>query len=184
VPIARGRSIVFSALRVACISAVVLVIVGCAGLQYSGDGRRTTAVKHPATDRYIVNVGQVDFSRHGQSVHDLSDLPEVELRVGLEIVSFESGRGQLCDTRPITATVAFELTNELGETVVSTKGPLSSWSWVGLWGEDRTAFVYRSGQVREISREGHVTRYEAVIGADGAGERTSHHDEMEVTDCE
>ena len=158
----------FRELRATCIAAVALVTVGCAGLQDGGDGRPFDAGTLAATDRFVVNLGQVDFSRLGQSVHELSDLPEAELRVSLEIVSFESGRPPLCDTRPITATVELELTNEHGETVVSTKAPLNSWSWVGLWGEDRTAFVYRSGQVREISREGNLTRYEAVKGVDGS----------------
>lgn len=160
-------NIVFRALRVACVPAAALLSVGCGSLQYDGDRRLAVAVTPSASDRYVVNLGQVDFSRLGQSVHELSNLPEAELRVVFEIVSFEDGRAPLADTRPITATVELELTNERGETVVSTKAPLSSWSWVGLWGEDRTAFVYRSGRVREISREANITRYEAAKGVDG-----------------
>lgn len=139
----------------------LLALLGAASCsRYKGDGNLIRRGPTAAIDRYVLDLGPVDLTKEGERSYSMAGLPNVRMTVGVEITAVRYER--LSETRPLTALVEVLVVNRKKEVVIHQRGELSQWSWESQLGES-TAFIYRGGEAREISRSaGGATRYELV----------------------
>jgi hypothetical protein len=145
---------------------------GCGQTQYAGDGR-LEKIPRPqwlCTDRYIVHLGSVDLSEPTIKVYTLAGLPSTEFVVGFDVAAVERNR-DVSAAKPVHSVVRVMLTNERGETVVSTGGLLSDWTWSSASNALRDSFVYQRGEQSEhpIGNDTVEVRREKVAPDEGWG---------------
>ena len=158
-------------------SRIVLValfscLASCAGTRTVGDAKLSGAGFWVLIGRYHLDAGEIDFGRAGEKTFVLRNLPSAEFTLGFAVTSAVSEPGTVYDTlrgtKPITAEVALDVTNENGQRVISVVGPLREWTWSGALGEASRAFVYRRGKTwEEPMRNGGVEIHNIDVGADG-----------------
>lgn len=124
---------------------------GCPLAKYSGDGVLVDNGSGAATDRHVLDLGQIDLTRRHRKTFRLAGLPKSNFVVGLEIRAAAdaavSGAGSI---NPI---VSLTLSDASGTVLFSKRAPLGSWTWSLLSPED-IAFVY--------GREGPSTYFDAA----------------------
>ena len=95
-------------------------------------------------------------------MYELSRLPGADFTVGFYIVARDHTARPLYDAKPLISVVRLEMTNERDELVISTSGPLSSWTWSGNLSEPQWSFVYRQGASVEVPVGRGVITYRRV----------------------
>jgi hypothetical protein len=122
----------------------MLSIIGCEpASQYSGDGQLVDKGSFAATDRYVLNLGSVDLTQQTTKTFRLSNLPEENFVVGIEVDDHTHNRAVI-DKQQLNANVMLELTNAKGKVIFTKKAPLNTWTWsVPVVGSQ--AFVYGRG---------------------------------------
>jgi hypothetical protein len=136
-------------IRPFCSFLALLLLVACnRGHFYTGDG---TFVDHgilSATDRYTIELGEVDVRRISVSDFSLSGLPRTDFTVGL-LASTALGDGAHLDSKPLSAVVKITLVNERSQVVISEEAPLDKWDWSSSVLSPSESFVYLRGEEDE-----------------------------------
>ncbi len=106
----------------------VILTSGCYQIsQYSGDGRLVDNGYSSAIDRYVLNLGQVDFTRRGRTTYRMKNLPGVDFVVGIEIATGPESR-IVVEERLVNPVLSLEL-SQGGAVLFSKKSALSTWTW-------------------------------------------------------
>jgi hypothetical protein len=133
------------------LGACLVLAIGCDSVtQYSGDGRMVDNGRGAATDRYIVDLGEVSLRSPASFTFRLSNLPKESFVVGLQL----RAKSPTLDSKFIAPLVSLSL-RENGKPVFSKEARLSEWTWSVPSGHD-TAFVYGRGEPD--------TKFNAVAG--------------------
>lgn len=124
---------------------LVVLLVGCYDVsEYSGDGHLNDNGVFAATDRYVLNLGEVDLSRRGTKTYRIANLPEVDFVVGIEIIVNPEFQA-IIKKRTINPVILLELSQLDGEIVFTKKANLNDWTWSVTVDEDRI-FAYGRGE--------------------------------------
>ncbi len=126
-----------------------VTIAGCARyISYSGDGRFVDNGPLMYSMRYVLDLGPIDLETHNTRTYRLSELPNAEFVVGLELVepSPNSVRGPRPDHR---GRVRVELRTSAGAVVISENQPLSEWVWSYALG-GTTSRLYLRGESKDV----------------------------------
>lgn len=127
------------------ITLFVMLLVGCYDVsEYSGDGHLTDNGIRAATDRYVLNLGEVDLSQLGTKTYRIANLPEANFVTGIEIRVAPKDRDSI-EKRAISPTILLELSRSDGEIVFTKNENLNAWTWSVPVGESR-AFIYGRGE--------------------------------------
>lgn len=122
----------------------VLLVATSAGCdtvaQYSGDGRLTDKGPTAATDRYVLDLGQVSLKAPTTATFKLRNLPKTEFVVGIE---FRSPSSKI-EQEAINPLVGITLL-ENGKAIISKEGKLSDWTW-SIHSPGNYVFVYGRDQ--------------------------------------
>ena len=106
---------------------VTLLVSGCfASSRYSGDG---TLIDHgmlAAADRFVLDLGSVDFSTKNRREYSLSRLPRERFTIGLK---WQSARLSDAELKGMKIRLRVLLTNERNERVVDRESRLGDWVW-------------------------------------------------------
>jgi hypothetical protein len=145
------------ALALTCIA--IAAILGCASAQaqapaqqhefepqdkagydvktYQGDGQMVDKGKSAAADRFILNLGEIDFSKKKTYSFTLGNLPEVSLGAAFEIRDLPPLHpGDDTVKKDFNrASVHLLLKTVEGETIFEETAPLSEWTWGGTVGD-------------------------------------------------
>lgn len=117
--------------------ALVGALAGCDTVaQYSGDGRLTDKGPTAATDRYVLDLGQVSLKAPTSASFKMKNLPKTEFVVGIELRSPTSKLEQASVNPTVGITVL-----EDGKAIVSKEAKLSEWTW-SIHSPGNYAFVY------------------------------------------
>lgn len=121
--------------------ALVAGLAGCDTVaQYSGDGRLTDKGPTAATDRYVLDLGQVSLKAPTSATFSLKNLPKAEFVVGIELRSPASKIEQAA----INPLVGITLLED-GKAIISKEAKLSDWTW-SIHSPGNYAFVYGRDQ--------------------------------------
>jgi len=125
----------------------LLLAAGCYEARYSGDGKLTDDGPFAASERFVLDLGELNVTQPNTRTYRMASLPQETLTLGLDVIA---PTGELLyETRPIRAVVRFLLLDEKGRTVVDEAANLDEWVW--SWGaRERTSFVYRRGSTRDV----------------------------------
>lgn len=128
--------------------------------QYTGDGRFDD-FDFLATERYILDLGQINLLSQETYVFTLSGLPNEEFIIGLEIIGSSQEERHILDTKSINPLIQIVLTDESGKLVIKRKEYLKDWVWSGALNNNSRSFVYYRGERIEdsnpIQRTGFLT---------------------------
>lgn len=104
---------------------------------YQGDGQMVDKGKSAAADRFILNLGEIDFSKKKTYSYTLGNLPEVSLGAAFEIRDLPPLHpGDDTVKKDFNrASVHLLLKTVEGETIFEETAPLSEWTWGGTVGE-------------------------------------------------
>ncbi len=143
---------------------LLVLVVGCMlPTDYRGDGDLSDRGPTTATDRYILDLGQV---KTGTESYTLEGLPSVEFTVGLQIEDLGPEEAEAI-LKKHEAYVSLTLTTAEGESVFDQEGQLVNWVWTSGVGGLPGSFAYRRGEQREISQpDGGSVLQRAGVGAD------------------
>ena len=123
----------------------VLFLAGCYNMpEYSGDGHLIDNGVRSATDRYVLNLGEIDLSQRGTKTYRFMNLPEEGFVAGIEIRVSPKDRS-IIERREIKPIVLLELSAVGDEVVFMQKERLDMWTWSVPIGES-TAFIYGRGE--------------------------------------
>jgi hypothetical protein len=103
---------------------------------YQGDGQMVDKGKSAAADRFILNLGEIDFSKKKTYSFTLGNLPEVSLGAAFEIRDLPPLRPGDDNVKKEfnRASVHVLLKTVEGETIFEETAPLSEWTWGGTVG--------------------------------------------------
>jgi hypothetical protein len=124
------------------------------GHSYKGDGRFIDNGCTAATDRYVLDLGEIDLASNQKYTYKMTNLPTEEMTIGFSIEGFKNIQNQdnaVYFTRPVNALVRIILTNSKGNLVVNEMSYLSQWAWSGRASNYRESFVYLRGE--EVKRK-------------------------------
>jgi hypothetical protein len=131
---------------------IALLLLCLLGLEnsegYKGDGVLTDKGTLAATNRYVLDLGKIQLNRKGEYSYLMSDLPQVEMVMGLGITVDPSTTGYLKD-KQFAMTIKMIITNGEGESVINEGGALRDWVWSDTPGMNHR-FIYRRGAEKEI----------------------------------
>jgi hypothetical protein len=117
------------------------LLAGCDTVaQYSGDGRLTDKGPTAATDRYVLDLGQVSLKAPTAATFQLKNLPKAEFVVGIE---FRSPSSKI-EQASINPMVGITLVED-GKMIISKEARLSDWTW-SIHSPGNYAFVYGRDQ--------------------------------------
>jgi hypothetical protein len=117
--------------------ALVTALAGCDTVaQYAGDGRLTDNGASAATDRYVLDLGQVSLKAPTSATFKMKNLPKTEFVLGIELRSPTSKLEQ----KAINPTIAITLLED-GKAIISKEAKLSDWTW-SIHSPGNYAFVY------------------------------------------
>ncbi|MFQ5597978.1 MAG: hypothetical protein ACE5GK_08000 [Nitrospiria bacterium] len=128
---------------------------------YSGDGRLVDRGRSAATDRYILDLGEVDLKKHGIFTYRLENLPSEYFVIGIEIEA-PSEKRTLLDRKFIKPIILIELIGSQDETIIQDQSSLDVWTW-SVRATDNKAFVYRREQPSTFFEPITKKRYELRI---------------------
>ena len=115
--------------------------------RYKGDGVFSDKGVLAAHERYVLDLGKIQLNRKGEYSYFMSNLPQEEMTVGLDITVDGSINDNLKDKFPIT--IQIKLTNGEGKIVIKEEGALHDWAWSEIRGE-KHHFIFMRGQEKEI----------------------------------
>lgn len=103
---------------------------------YQGDGWMVDKGRSAAADRFILNLGEIDFSKKKTHSYTLGNLPEVRLGAAFEIRDLPPLRAEDDNVKKDLnrASVHMLLKTAEGKTVFEQNAPLSEWVWGGTVG--------------------------------------------------
>ena len=104
--------------------------------QYVGDGRLTDKGPSAATDRYVLDLGQVSLKAPMSATFKMKNLPKTEFVVGIELRSPTPKLEQAS----VNATVEITLLED-DKAIISKEAKLSEWTW-SIHSPGLYAFVY------------------------------------------
>lgn len=126
----RRKSLLFAV-------SLVAALTGCDTVaQYAGDGRLTDKGPSAATDRYVLDLGQMSLKALTSATFNMKNLPKTEFVVGIELRSPTSKLEQAS----INPTVGITLL-ENGKAIISKEAKLSEWTW-SIHSPGNYTFVY------------------------------------------
>jgi len=99
-------------------------LVGCSG-GYSGDGRMIDNGPLAPTERYVLNLGEVNLGRSGLSTFRMKNLPPVKFSCGIAF-PFPPGARQKSWAEAI---IALRILDDKGQIAWQASGPLKDWRW-------------------------------------------------------
>ncbi len=126
---------------------VLLGIIACGALiqvfgmpvGYSGDGRLVDNGPLAATDRYVLDLGEIDLESKSKRTYSLVNLPTTSFVVGLEIVpTTQSAR---MTEGLINPTLSMSMKDGSGKEVFAVASPLRLWTW-SIPSTGAKAFIY------------------------------------------
>lgn len=124
---------IFAAVAISLLAA----LAGCDSVaQYSGDGRLTDNGPSAATDRYVLDLGQVSLKAPVSAKFKLKNLPKTDFVVGIELRSPSSK----LEEGAVNPVVAIALTED-GKPIITKEAKLSEWTW-SIHSPSNYAFVY------------------------------------------
>ena len=120
-------------------------VVSTASEAYRGEGTFTDWGPKVAANRYLLELGKVDFSAKGEQVFRMAGLPEVRFWIGfflqgLPPLSADSTDGSNYNQ----AKIHVLMEDSEGREVLNGKAPFSRWTWSGSMG-GTSRFVYLRG---------------------------------------
>lgn len=116
------------------------IVTGCYRVsRYTGDGQLIDNGMNAATNRYVLNLGQIDLTQQGVQIFRIVGLPNINFGAGLEMIAFDNG--SIVEWGTVNPTLAIKLTDPDGRCVFMREAPLNIWTWSVRVGESR-AFVY------------------------------------------
>lgn len=114
----------------------VAALAGCDTVaQYVGDGRLTDKGPSAATDRYVLDLGQISLKAPMSATFKMKNLPKTEFVLGIELRSPTK-----LDQASVNPTVAVTLIED-GKVILSKEAKLSDWTW-SIHSPGNYAFVY------------------------------------------
>ncbi len=112
---------------------------------YKGDGSFTNNGFMAATDRYIIDFGEIDLSSKKTYTYMMSHLPHEEFTVGLHVTALKNQPKPIYETKKINALIHLVVTNGKGELLIDQKKNLNQWVWSGRRDENDQSFIYVRG---------------------------------------
>ena len=119
--------------------AFATIACGCAE-DYSGDGKLVDNGIFAATDRYVLDLGPIDFRAPGTKTFRLRNLPSKDFVVGVDVRASAAGFAVL-EKHPVQAIISVVLMDAGGKPAFSAGGDLASWTW-SIPSTGERAFVY------------------------------------------
>lgn len=117
--------------------ALMGALTGCDTVaQYAGDGRLTDKGPTAATDRYVLDLGQVSLKAPTSATFKMKNLPKTEFVIGLELRS----SAPKLEQASINPMVGITLLED-GKAIISKEAKLSEWTW-SVHSPGNYAFVY------------------------------------------
>jgi hypothetical protein len=121
------------------IAAVFLAMLSTVSAAYVGDGSFVDHGPLAAHQRYVLDLGVVEFNGKVRLEYSLAELPAEEFVIGFRPTSRAA--------HPAPARVRVLLTNEKNQTVIDESAELSSWVWSE--GDPSGLFGYRRGKEKQ-----------------------------------
>ena len=137
------------------LSALLISCVGCskeeaggvsaASEAYRGEGTFTDRGPKAAANRYVLKLGDVDFSEKKERVFRMAGLPQVRFWLGFSLqglppLSVDSTDGSNYNR----AKIHVLMKTSAGREVLNSEAPFSKWTWSGSMG-GTSRFVYLRG---------------------------------------
>src|SRR6185312_10643631 len=120
-------------------------ICGChETLRYSGDGQLTDNGPFASTDRYVLNLGPIDFTERGKRAFRIVNLPPANYVVGIEISTAPEDRASI-EGRLISPVIRLSLSDAGGKVLFAHDSALDTWTW-SVKSPGTQAFVYERGE--------------------------------------
>jgi hypothetical protein len=124
--------------------------------QYAGDGRLTDKGPSAATDRYVLDLGQVSLKAPTSATFKMKNLPKTEFVVGIELRSPTK-----LDQASVNSMVGVTLLED-GKAIISKEAKLSEWTW-SIHSPGNYAFIYGREQPSTYFTPIHGKNYELAL---------------------
>lgn len=123
----------------------VMLLSACYKMSdYSGDGFLIDYGASAAIDRYILDLGPIDFSHKGTNKYRIVNLPDRNFVVGIKVEVSEQNQS-IIEIKNIDPVIKLKLSKADGDVVFSKEAKLSSWTWSILLNESQ-AFIFGRGE--------------------------------------
>jgi hypothetical protein len=121
---------------------LIAIISSCSCVnQYSGDGQLIDKGPFSATDRYILNLGEIELKNPSLKLYRLENLPAANFVVGMEIRVSPENRSVI-ENKSIKPLILIELLGPQKEIIFRDQSSLDTWVW-SVRAVDNTVFIYK-----------------------------------------
>ena len=125
---------------------------------YKGDGSFINNGFMAATERYVIDFGEIDLSSRKTYTYRMSHLPYEDFTVGLHITALKKQDKPIYDTKTINPLIHLTVTNNNGDLEIDQKKNLNQWVWSGRSDATNQSFIYVRGD-ETISNHGKGTHF-------------------------
>lgn len=123
---------------------IIFFIMGCDNeLNYMGDGQLIDNGRDAATDRYVLDLGTIDFNNTGKYVFKIKGLPKEEFVIGFKLESEQAI--DIDSTLPNNAEISVSLSEASGKIIFEVSSKLDDLVWSTNVLEPNNAFIYKRG---------------------------------------
>jgi hypothetical protein len=123
---------------------IIFITMGCYNeSNYMGDGQLIDNGRDAATDRYILDLGEIDFNNTGEYAFKIRGLPKEDFVIGFKLES-----EQIIDidsTLPNNAVILISLSGANEKIIFEVSSKLDDWIWSTSILEPNNAFIYKRG---------------------------------------
>lgn len=131
-----------------CIGVGCLALFCCTHRGYLGDGSFEDKGWLAYSNRYTVDLGEIELKKDGSAVFQLAGLPHAEFTVGIDVKGAEDVG--LTNQAPIETFLRIELRSSSNEIVILEEGPMSEWVATTSPSRPGWARFYRRGETEDV----------------------------------
>jgi hypothetical protein len=123
---------------------ILFFTMGCYNeSNYMGDGQLIDNGRDAATDRYVLDLGEIDLNNIGKYVFNIKGLPKEEFVIGIKLEAEQAI--DIDSALPNDAEILVSLSEANGKIIFEVNSKLDDWIWSTNVLEKNNAFIYKRG---------------------------------------
>ena len=153
----------------------LLILLSSESHSYNGDGKLIDSGPTSATERYVLDLGEINLGTDKEYTFKIRDLPATNFVFGINLVSEKINGIDFAENIPINAKIEFLILNNENEILLDDSAYINKWVWSQKRGAN-SAFGYRringkSGTYFTPSKGASYTVKLKISETDGTGNK-------------